>query len=583
MRGLGCYCLAVSLLKLLIGQSFLRIEAFFGFSIVWAVVFFAAGYLFCTLLWTKLCIPAERYLLPVSFAVYSFLTLREQKDVWFVFALGALWAVLFCFYSRRGWLCSKRPFSKRAAFITAAAFILLFCLIVGAQGVFRYRTFIAPNYDFGIFCNMFYRMRTEGLPLTTCERDGLLSHFSVHFSPALYLLLPIYAVIPHPVTLQVLQSLILGSAAIPVWLLARKFHLSYRRSVFCSAIVLLHPAVGNGTNYDFHENCMLLPLLLWMFYFFETNRVFCYALFAGLTLLVKEDAAVYVVFFGLYVLMDRKQYLLGILTCGGAAAYFFMALFFLSHFGEGVMSGRYGNFIPPGGGLLHAVRTVLLDPAFVLTQLLADADGASLPKLLFLCEMLFPLALTPLFCREPSRLILLFPMVLMNLMTLYEYQYQIGYQYSFGSVAFLMYLSLLNLPEFSAAGAKTALCTAMAICSMLFFATTVSKTVGLMRDYEMHKEKYAAMEAAVHEIPAEAAVSCSTCLLPHLSQRKVIFEDEYHIPQASERLDFVLIDLRFGHEAEIEKYISLGYGIDRTVAPDGENLMLIMTPESTES
>ena len=55
-----------------------------------------------------------------------------------------------------------------------------------------------------------------GLPVTTCERDRVLSHFAVHVSPIYYLFLPFYALFPSPVTLEVLQALLLafGCAAI---------------------------------------------------------------------------------------------------------------------------------------------------------------------------------------------------------------------------------------------------------------------------------------------------------------------------------------------------------------------------------
>lgn len=47
--------------------------------------------------------------------------------------------------------------------------------------------------------------------MTTCERDRVLSHFAVHVSPIYYLFLPFYALFPLPVTLEVLQALLLAS------------------------------------------------------------------------------------------------------------------------------------------------------------------------------------------------------------------------------------------------------------------------------------------------------------------------------------------------------------------------------------
>ena len=59
---------------------------------------------------------------------------------------------------------------------------------IAILGVLRYKTFASPNFDFGIWCNMFYNMKETGLAMVTCERDTLLSHFAVHVSPVYYLL-----------------------------------------------------------------------------------------------------------------------------------------------------------------------------------------------------------------------------------------------------------------------------------------------------------------------------------------------------------------------------------------------------------
>ena len=76
--------------------------------------------------------------------------------------------------------------------VFGVAVSVLFGGVVAAIGVMRYLGYSAPNFDFGIFCQMFENMAKTGAPVTTVERDGALSHFAVHTSPILYLLLPFY-------------------------------------------------------------------------------------------------------------------------------------------------------------------------------------------------------------------------------------------------------------------------------------------------------------------------------------------------------------------------------------------------------
>ena len=119
---------------------------------------------------------------------------------------------------------------------------------------------------------MFHHMKEGFLPIVSSERDKLLSHFAVHISPIYYLLLPLYCIFPSPYTLQISQGIILAGGIIPFYLLARHKGLSNKVTVMLSIAYAFSPALICGTTYDLHENCFLVPLLLWMFYFFEKEK-----------------------------------------------------------------------------------------------------------------------------------------------------------------------------------------------------------------------------------------------------------------------------------------------------------------------
>lgn len=143
----------------------------------------------------------ERLILPISLGVYTFLTIGQKKDFFFILLLSCLWAILLYYYNVRGWLRFKKRFTKKKGVLLIATAALIFFVVVGGSGLLRYLTFRCPNYDFGIFSHMFYNMKNSFQPLTTCERDGTLSHFAVHLSPILYVLLPVYFVFSSPITL----------------------------------------------------------------------------------------------------------------------------------------------------------------------------------------------------------------------------------------------------------------------------------------------------------------------------------------------------------------------------------------------
>ena len=93
----------------------------------------------------------------------------------------------------------SRPWTLVWTALGAAS--LFWFLFTAGLTILRYRMNYASAYDFGLFSQMYYYMDKCLLPLTTCERDGLLSHFAVHLSPIFYLLLPLYKLFPRPETL----------------------------------------------------------------------------------------------------------------------------------------------------------------------------------------------------------------------------------------------------------------------------------------------------------------------------------------------------------------------------------------------
>jgi uncharacterized membrane protein len=213
--------------------------------------------------------------------------------------------------------------------------------VIALLGVLRYKTFASPNFDFGIWCNMFHNMKETGLAMVTCERDMLLSHFAVHISPVYYLLLPFYCLFPSPLTLQIGQAVVLAAGVIPVFLLARHFKLPNHITVLCTMLYAFFPVITTGCSFDLHENCFLPLLLLLTFYFYEIKKPIPMYVCAILVLSVKEDAAIYLLFFALFLLVGERKYLHGGILAAMAVGYFLLCGYLLETTGTGMMSNRY--------------------------------------------------------------------------------------------------------------------------------------------------------------------------------------------------------------------------------------------------
>ena len=75
-----------------------------------------------------------------------------------------------------------------------------------------------------------------------------------------------------PVTVQLIQALMVALPVIPILLLCRHYKMSHWMCVAVTVLYALYPATAAGTFYDIHENCFLTFVLLMAIWAVETNR-----------------------------------------------------------------------------------------------------------------------------------------------------------------------------------------------------------------------------------------------------------------------------------------------------------------------
>ena len=189
------------------------------------------------------------------------LTVNTQSIITVIAVLIPVSVAVFYLFYRDDRALAAFNLSPRASFAVACTAAIMLAVFIGAYTSCRYLTFGSPNYDFGIFCNMFASMARDFTQTVSSERDAIIQHFAVHFSPVYYLMLPFYYIFRSPVTLQILQALIVASGIIPLWLISRGCGLSPRASAVLSAIYAIYPAISGGCSYDLHENCFLTAFL----------------------------------------------------------------------------------------------------------------------------------------------------------------------------------------------------------------------------------------------------------------------------------------------------------------------------------
>ncbi len=196
---------------------------------------------------------------------------------------------------------------KQRGRLTLAAAILVYTAALSWYTVSKHSSFSTYAWDLGIFDQSFWT--TVNLSMVfynTCERHLVESgsFFGVHFSPILFLLVPFYYLHQSPVTLLVLQSLILGLSAYPLYLIART-RLPEETAATLAIVYLLSPALHGANSYDFHVQSMLPLILNYLLLYtlrWDTKRMITASILA---LSVQEQVVVVMLSYVAYLVVHR--------------------------------------------------------------------------------------------------------------------------------------------------------------------------------------------------------------------------------------------------------------------------------------
>lgn len=530
-----------------------RLDGLAQMSLIRVIVVACGGILLLSVI-SRFVNPAkvERWAMVGVFGILAIAALRASFT-WAFLAVCILVLIFLVVFGFCGWDGQPEPAAKpkqahRIWLWITVGLSIAFFLFVSCWTVGRVYSFSTPTFDFGIFCQMFYNMKESGLPMTTVERDGLLSHFAVHVSPIYYALLPFYWLAPTPATLQVLQAAVITSAVIPLWKIGKHHNLTGAQQTLICAVFLLYPAYSGGTSYDIHENCFLTPLLLWLFYGIDRKNTAITAIAAILTLMVKEDAAVYVAVIALWLIvktvlhfkkLDISNLITGIIMLAISLGWFFLVTGYLAKSGDGVMTYRYSNFMYDGSSsLLTVIKSVILNP------MKAVYECVDIEKLYFIAMTLLPFLGLPLLTRRYERYILLIPYILVNLMSDYQYQHDIFFQYTFGSTAFLVYLAVVNLADIRINWQRvTVLAAAFIVSVACFYKVVVPKAIHYPVQAVRYYDFYQNIRDALSEIPDGASVTATTFYTTYLSQRETLYDVRYSSPQHLLETQYVVLNV----------------------------------------
>lgn len=220
-----------------------------------------------------------------------------------------------------------RPEINRLLAVTTAffGFMLLFSL-------HRYFTYYA-SYDQGLFNQIFWNTlhgRFFQSSLTSTISVAVLAdkvmpivnfiHLGQHFVITFLLWLPIYALFPHPVTLLVLQVVLITAAGVVLYALARHY-LDPTLSLLITCGYFGSSAIMGSTFANFYEHCQIPLFTFGLLLALEKQRWGLFWLMASLVLGAREDNGIILFGIGLYLLLSRRHPRVGAALCVISFAY----------------------------------------------------------------------------------------------------------------------------------------------------------------------------------------------------------------------------------------------------------------------
>ena len=208
-------------------------------------------------------------------------------------------------------LLSSRVSKHDLSEIIVCMLIIVYTVVFSYYTILKYNAFRAYAWDLGIFNQAFWTTLHEGkLFYYTVELfvNPSGNFLGSHFSPILFLVLPVYYLHPAPETLLVFQSFILALGALPLYYFTKE-KLNHRTAAVVFVLAyLIYPPLHGVNWFDFHVQAFLPVLFFSTMYSLKKEKWLLYFVFILLSLSVAENVPFVVVSIGLSCFwLYRKQ------------------------------------------------------------------------------------------------------------------------------------------------------------------------------------------------------------------------------------------------------------------------------------
>ncbi|MEA5594118.1 DUF2079 domain-containing protein [Rivularia sp. UHCC 0363] len=459
--------------------------------------------------------------------------------------------------------------------LPVAGVFFVICLVLVLN---RYFSFYA-SFDQGIFNQVFWNnlhgrffqsslssslstnvVHANEIPTVYYHRLGQ------HFTPALLLWLPIYALFPNAATLAVLLVTLITAGGLMLYVLARQY-LEPRLAVMITGSYYAANAVIGPTLGNFHDISQIPLFIFTLLLAMEKRWWWLFWLMAGLILMVREDAGVGLFGVGVYMVLSKRFPRAGLAVCTVSFGYMLLLTnlimpLFSEDISKRFMLERFGQYVDgEEATTLDIIWGIVSNPLRLLIELVTPVDRT----IKYLLGQWLPLAFIPAIAPA-SWSIAGFPLLKL-LLGKGDSVLAITIRYALSVVPGLFYGAIIwwsKHPKAFKPSFRRFWIGCICLSLLFSFTSNPNRTFYFLIPDSIKPWVYVSLPEQWHhvrsgirpllaQIPPDASVSATTYLVAHLSSRREILRLSM-LELRNDRQEVVKMDYLIADLWQLQKY-----------------------------
>ncbi|MDP2923143.1 MAG: DUF2079 domain-containing protein [Candidatus Omnitrophota bacterium] len=401
-------------------------------------------------------------------------------------------------------------------------FIFIYVFIFNYICFLKYNSFSYYDWDFASDVIVYWNS-VHGKLLYYPFLEQII--FGAHLYLIIFLIIPIYAIFQHPLTVLFLQTIFLGIAAYPLYLLA-KLKLNKTFALAVSLVYLLYPPLGYINLFETHFDAFTIFFFSFALYFFEKDDFKKFLIFIFLAISCKENVSLVILMFGIYALFKKKtKKWIFIPPLLGITWFFLSVKVIIPFFAREAKSYQEGfmfsvHFQHLGRNIFEMIKTMFTHPVLVSKFALTKR------KQIYLLQLFLPTSFLGIL--SPLALLIALPIFMQNLLSSFTSHAMIYFQYVALLIPFIFNSTingLARLLNFKSLRHKQLVLTGFLLIAIFSGVHLNAPQLYLGRYIKIYKIDEIAKEKdkLVRMIPKDASVIATFQFLPKLSHRHDLY------------------------------------------------------------